>query len=95
MDFIKNYSLHNIRNKLLALYMLNVTDIIFTILLLNTGFYMEANSLVSKLLQSPLLSLISKIVLPAVLFMFIYDRMRKATDRQLKQSNLLFILFSW
>ncbi|MDR3597431.1 DUF5658 family protein [Clostridium sp.] len=56
---------------------------------------MEANSLVSKLLQSPLLSLISKIVLPAVLFMFIYDRMRKATDRQLKQSNLLFILFSW
>jgi hypothetical protein len=46
--FIKNYSLDNIKNKLLMLYILNVTDIVFTLLLLSTGFYMEANGLMSN-----------------------------------------------
>lgn len=91
MDFIKNYSLRNIRNKLLILYILNVTDIIFTILLLSTGFYMEANSLMAKALHHPSIGLISKIVLPAVLFIFIFYRMKKATEKQLKQSNFLII----
>lgn len=89
MAFIKNYSLQNIKNKLLILYILNVTDIISTLLLLNTGFYMEANTLMSKAIQSRIISFVLKIMLPAILFTLIYFRIQKATNLQLKQSNLL------
>lgn len=87
--FIRNYSLKSIKNKLLLLYILNVTDIIFTLLLLSTGFYIEANTLMGKIIQSPPAGLVLKIVLPAGLFIVVYVRMQKATDQQLKKSNLL------
>jgi hypothetical protein len=87
--FIKNYSLSNIKNKLLLLYILNVTDIIFTLLLVGTGFYMEANALMAKAMQSPSISLAIKIILPALLFITVYFRMQKANDQQLKKSNSL------
>jgi hypothetical protein len=85
--FMKNYSLENIKNKFFILYTLNVTDIMFTIILLNTGFYTEANTLMSVVPQSLLTSFLLKIVLPALLLVFIYFRMQNATDHQLKQSN--------
>jgi hypothetical protein len=87
--FIKNYSLDNIKNKLLMLYILNVTDIVFTLLLLSTGFYMEANGLMSNAVQSPAASIALKVILPAVLFICVYFRMHKATLQQLKKSNFL------
>ena len=89
MQFIKNHSLESIKNKFILLYILNVTDFIFTILLLSTGFYMEANTLMARVLESPAASFALKLVLPAVLFMFVHYRMRKATSQQLKQSNFL------
>lgn len=85
--FMKNYSLENINNKFFILYTLNVTDIIFTIILLDTGFYLEANTLIANVVQSLLTSFLLKIALPALLLIFIYFRMQKATNQQLKQSN--------
>lgn len=72
ITFIKNYSLKNIKIKFLALYILNVTDIVFTILLLNTGFYVEANIFMLEVVKSPTISFLLKILAPAVLFVFIY-----------------------
>lgn len=89
ISFIKNYSLQNIKNKLIILYILNVTDILCTLLLLSTNLYMEANTLMTKVVQSPLQSFMLKIFFPAILFIFIYYRMQKATKSQLKQSNIL------
>ena len=85
--FIKNHTLENMKTKLLILYILNATDIIFTLFLLNTGFYMEANTLMSAAVKSYTASFLLKIVLPAVLFIIMFFRMKKATDKQLKQSN--------
>jgi hypothetical protein len=89
LAFIKNYNLEVIKKKLLILYVLNVTDIIFTLILLSTGFYMEANTLMADVVQNPLTSLALKTILPAALLLFIYIRMAKATDNQLKQSNFI------
>ncbi|WP_253200438.1 DUF5658 family protein [Clostridium sp. CF012] len=89
MFFIKTYTFENIKYKLLLLYLLNVTDILFTLLLLSTGLFMEANFLMAKAVQSISSSFILKIVLPAVLLLYIYLRMKKATGTQLKQSNLI------
>lgn len=86
-NFIMNYSLKNIKFKLLILYMLNIMDIIFTLLLLNTGFYREGNFLMLKVVQNTSVSLLLKIILPAVLLIIIYSRMKKAADYQLKISN--------
>jgi len=86
--FRNNYNLKNIKIKLLILYLLNVTDIIFTLLLLSTGLYREANIFMVKVVESIYASFILKIALPAALLMFIYVRMQNATDQQLKKSNL-------
>lgn len=87
VSFIKNYTLENIKHKLLILYLLNVTDIIFTLLLLATGFYIEANMFMAKAVQSFSASFILKILLPAALLFYLYLRMGKASEKQLKQSN--------
>ncbi|MBZ9689108.1 DUF5658 family protein [Clostridium estertheticum] len=89
MSFIKAYTYENIKYKLLILYLLNVTDILFTLLLLSTGLFMEANLLMVNAVQSVSASFILKIVLPAVLLLYIYIRMKKASETQLKQSNII------
>ncbi|MBZ9636817.1 DUF5658 family protein [Clostridium sp. FP1] len=89
MFFIKNYTFENIKHKLLILYILNVTDIFFTLLLLSTGLFMEANRLMINVVQSTSASFILKIVLPALLLLYIYIRMKRATVTQLKQSNII------
>ncbi|MBZ9625370.1 DUF5658 family protein [Clostridium sp. FP2] len=89
ITFIKNYTLRNIKYKLFILYLLNVTDILFTILLLSTGLFLETNFLMTKALQSLSTSFILKIVLPAVLLLCLYIRMKKANETQLKQSNII------
>ena len=89
ISFIKDYTFKNIKHKILLLYLLNVTDILFTLLLLATGFYIEANILMAKAVQSFSASFILKIVLPAALLFYIYIRMKSASEKQLKQSNIL------
>lgn len=89
ISFIKTHTLENIKRKLLVLYLLNVTDICFTLLLLSTGFFMEANTLMSKAVQSLSTSFILKILLPAVLLFYLYLRMKNASETQLKQSNIV------
>jgi len=89
INFARNYSLKNIKNKLIVLYILNVTDIIFTLLLLSTSFYMEANIFMVKVVQSIPSSFLLKVVLPAIMITFIYFRIRSATEQQLNKSNIL------
>jgi len=86
--FIKNYSLPVIKKKFILLYLLNVTDIIFTVLLLKTGYFQEANILLAKALNNPLLSLLLKIILPAVLLIYIYKQIKDADSSQLRASNV-------
>ena len=69
--------------------MLNVTDMLFTIFLLSTGLFIEINLLMEKAVQSLPTSFMLKIVLPAVLLVYLYIRMRKANEIQLKRSNII------
>jgi len=89
INFLRKYSFEIIKKKLILLYLLNLTDIIFTLFLLNTGFYKEANSLMASTVQNPLGSLALKSILPAILILYLFKRMQKATDKQLKQSNFI------
>lgn len=86
--FIKNNSLEIIKKKLLLLYLLNVTDIIFTVLLLKTGYFAEVNILMVDVVHSPIISIMLKVLLPALLLYYLYRQMIDADEDQLKVSNI-------
>lgn len=89
LSFMRDYRLVRLKIKFLIIYMLNVTDIAFTVLLLNTGYYREANTVMIKVVQSQLSSLLVKILMPAFLLLLLYYRMQSANENQLKKSNYL------
>lgn len=87
---IKSGDLSSIRRKLITMYILNITDIIFTILLVNTGMFLEVNAVIATLVNNrQLLSIIVKVVIPFVLLFGVYKRMKGATEKQLYQSNII------
>jgi hypothetical protein len=88
ITFIKNYTIETIRKKFLLLYLLNVTDIIFTVLLLRTGYFAEVNIFMIKAVQSPIASVLLKIILPAILLYYMYRQIRSSDASQLKVSNI-------
>jgi hypothetical protein len=86
--FIKNSTLETIRKKFILLYLLNVTDIIFTVLLLRTGYFAEVNIFMIKAVQSPVASILLKVLLPAILLYYMYRQIKSADTSQLKVSNI-------
>lgn len=86
---INKYKSFSIKDKLILLYALNLTDWIFTLYLLNIGFCYEANVFMVDVVNSPLLSAILKIFVPGILFLYISKRLKEATPYQLKISNKL------
>jgi hypothetical protein len=88
LTFIKDYSITTIKNKLIILYMLNVTDIIATLILIDTGLIKEANPFMINVVQNLFMSFIVKIILPAALLIFAYSGIKKADNQQLKRYNL-------
>lgn len=89
MNFLKYSSLKTIRKKFLILYLLNIMDIILTLLLLNTGFFVEANKFMLEIVQEPLLCFSIKVIIPGLLLHYIFRRIKKATDKQLRYSNYI------
>ncbi|WP_228731176.1 DUF5658 family protein [Clostridium zeae] len=91
LNFIKNYNLSIIKQKLLIIYLLNISDIFFTLILVNSGYFYEGNTLMAVILNTPLLAVLCKILIPATLIVIIYNRMKKATLNQLIYSNKIII----
>ncbi|MBE5967128.1 MAG: hypothetical protein E7255_09210 [Lachnospiraceae bacterium] len=77
--FIKDYNLDSIKKKLIILYLLNVIDIFMTLLLLRTGFFREANFIMAKLVERPFVSLLFKVIFPALMLYYLYTEIRKVT----------------
>jgi hypothetical protein len=90
VSVMKIGDLESIKKKLIAIYVLNVTDIIFTIFLVNTSMFLEVNAVMAPLVNNrQLLSIIIKVVIPLLLLSGVYQRMKDATEKQLFQSNII------
>lgn len=89
LTFIKTYDLTNIKRKFQLLYALNVSDIIITLFLYNTGLFEEANSLMAAMIDSNILSLGVKLLIPGALLYFLHYRIQSATISQLNKSNII------
>lgn len=87
--FIKENSYINIKKKLQILYLLNVSDIILTLVLLKTGLFVEANRAMVNIVESPFASILLKVGLVGALIYYLIKRMNKATEKQLKISNYI------
>jgi hypothetical protein len=94
IGMFKESDLDSIRKKLIALYLLNVSDIILTLLLVNTGLFIEANLIMAPIVyNNQPLSLAIKIILPLILLAAVAFRIRKATSKQLAKSNTIINVF--
>lgn len=89
MEFIKCCTYKNIQKKFILLYTLNVSDILFTLVLLRTGLFRESNVIMLKIVEEPVISLVVKLLLVGFLVFVLYKRMVDATDKQLKISNMI------
>lgn len=92
VTFIKDYNLITIRKKLIILYLLNVTDILFTLALLRTGLFREVNIFMVNAVQSPLISILLKVIFPAGLLYFLYKSICFSDSGQLKAANIGLII---
>lgn len=88
VTFIKDYDLNNIRKKFIILYLLNVSDIIFTLSLLRTGLFKEINIFMAGAVQSPVMSIILKIFFPAVLLYLVYNKIKDSDEDELRAANI-------
>lgn len=89
MEFIKNYKYETIQKKFILLYILNISDVLFTLALIETGFFKEANVVMVNIVENTILSLVLKVVVVGALIFIIYKRMAEATEKQLRISNLM------
>lgn len=64
-------------SKATLIYILNAFDIIFTFILLKTGEFTEVNFLMRPIVVSPILSIIIKILLPALLIYYLIHNLHK------------------
>lgn len=87
--FIKNYSYESIVKKFKILYLLNVADIIFTLVLLQTNLFEERNKVMVTIVNNPIKAIFVKVILVFILIRFILYRMKDATLKQL--SNYILI----
>lgn len=87
-NMFKRYDLVIVRYKFAIIYGLNVMDILFTLVLLGTGEFFEGNVLMEPIVANASASIALKVLLPIVLIYCLLRRMRDATERQLKISNI-------
>ncbi|WP_017414386.1 DUF5658 family protein [Clostridium tunisiense] len=86
----RNKGLKSINKKLLGLYLLNVSDILFSLFLINTGMCYEFNSLMNYVIsRNQVFSVFIKVVIPLILLMFIGFRIKVASEPQLYKANII------
>ncbi|WP_374707710.1 DUF5658 family protein [Clostridium sp. LY3-2] len=88
INYIKSSTNKSVKNKLLLLYILNISDIIFTLILLQTDMFIEANVTMQKIVLDPILSLVIKVGFVGILVFFVYRRLEDANNQQLKIGNI-------
>lgn len=86
--FIKDHNINNIRKKLIILYLLNVSDIIFTLALLRTGMFREINIFMINAVENTMLSILLKIIFPAGILYYLYKRVSFSDKKQLHAANI-------
>lgn len=84
---LKRYDLAAVKSKFIIIYILNVADIFFTLYLLNSQMFIEANTLMRPIVKNFGQSILLKVIIPLILLYVLFIRMKAATISQLLISN--------
>lgn len=84
---LKKYDLAAVKSKFIIIYILNVTDIIFTLYLINSKMFVEANIFMKSIVENFGASILLKVIIPFILLYVLFLRMKSATISQLIISN--------
>jgi hypothetical protein len=74
------------------IYILNITDIIFTQLLLTTGLGYEANPLMRQLTEHPIAAILFKLSYAGIMCLILYRVSKKMSGKELWKSAALISL---
>ena len=74
--------------KLILIYILNISDLLFTLILLQTGYIIEANPIMQPVVSDPILSICYKIILPALLLLYLFERVKQANQKEIFMTHL-------
>jgi hypothetical protein len=85
---LRRCDLKAIRLKFTTIYILNILDIIFTLILIKTGLFIEGNYFMSQIIGNSALVLAIKVIIVGALLAILYKRMETATIKQLAISNI-------
>lgn len=88
IKLLKSLSLDTLRDKLTLLYILNALDIVFTFGLLKTGLFKEINSLMISVVDSPWLSIMIKLIIPALLIIYILFRLEELPETNMRLCHI-------
>ena len=95
-QFIKQSSLSTIKIKLIILYILKISDILLTLILVRTGLIIEANPVMASIIENSFATFFVKGIIPALLFIYLYYRLQSATPKMIKLTNFcIFILLGF
>lgn len=79
---------HRIYKTLALVYALNVLDLLLTLLLQSTGRFKEANPVMALFISDTFAALAAKIIVPALLCIYLAVRLHRATRDQLEKSQI-------
>ena len=71
-----------LNKKLILLYALNLSDILFSILLINSKCCLEANPLMLSLFSEPMAAFLFKAIVPGLLLILVYAIFEYNPDKQ-------------
>ncbi|WP_070000675.1 DUF5658 family protein [Cellulosilyticum sp. I15G10I2] len=78
------HSMTAIKTKFTLIYILNCTDMLFTYTLLKTGHFYEANLIMRPIVSNPFLSILVKIIFPAVLILAVLPHLKEESLTSIK-----------
>ncbi|MGL4345267.1 MAG: DUF5658 family protein [Cellulosilyticaceae bacterium] len=87
IKFITDSSVPILKKKLTLLYVLNALDIVFTFALVKTGMFFEANKLMVPIIGEPIWGILLKLVLPAMLIIYVLLQIDKLPNQNLRLCN--------
>ena len=87
LTFLKVRSADSFRLKLMILYLLNLFDMIFTLILLGTGRFRELNPIMAYAFGRPSVAVVIKVLIPGLVLLCLYACLCSAKPRQTRVPN--------
>ena len=97
--YLKDCHISTLKLKLIVLYALNILDLGLTLFLLQTGYILEVNPFMTIILADQFLIFTLKLLLPGLLFSYLFSYLQRANSFHLFISNqfilILILLYSF